>query len=410
MVSAMRVLEAGGVADPRETGRRLREARRIRRLTQQEVAAQLGVSRPLVIAMEQGTRTARPEELTRLATLYGWTVHELTRPTPVVAGLAERLGLRPGEESHQALADAAGQAQRLAEDIVELYELSGTSPSPSLRLPAPYDTTGLRPVAAAEDIAACERQRLGLGDGPVPQLRRLLEDDVGLLVLAIDLPPRVTGLVGPVEPVGVCVAVNAAHPHERRWWALAHAYGHLTVDPHHAEVAYLPGHARAPAGERFAEAFAARFLMPGPGLARRFHALWRARGGSLTPADMLGLARTYQVPVAALVLRLEALGLVPARTWASPAGRGFQVGAAPCAAGSGSPLAKADLLPLRVRYLACEAHLAGLLSEGELARLLRTDRRAARELVRKLSHSVDVGEEGGGVELEIDPEHYLATS
>jgi hypothetical protein len=107
------------------------------------------------------------------------------------------------------------------------------------------------------------------------------------------------------------------------------------------------------------------------------------------------------------------LGLIPTGTWASPTGRGFQVEAAARAARSASPTAppaKADLLPLRVRYLACEAHLAGILGEGELARLLRTDRRAARELVRELSRSIDVSEEGSVVELEIDPEHYLTAS
>ena len=41
-------------------------------------------------------------------------------------------------------------------------------------------------MAAAESLAAGERNRLGLGDGPVLELRKLLEADVGFCVLAAE--------------------------------------------------------------------------------------------------------------------------------------------------------------------------------------------------------------------------------
>lgn len=50
---------------------RLLEARKAAGLTQQEAAAQLGVSRPTLIAIEKGTRQTKPEELVKLAALYG---------------------------------------------------------------------------------------------------------------------------------------------------------------------------------------------------------------------------------------------------------------------------------------------------------------------------------------------------
>ena len=45
--------------------------------------------------------------------------------------------------------------------------------------PQEYDVTNMPIEAAAESIAIAERQRLGLGDSPVPMLRNILEQSVG---------------------------------------------------------------------------------------------------------------------------------------------------------------------------------------------------------------------------------------
>lgn len=198
------------------------------------------------------------------------------------------------------------------------------------------------------------------------------------------------------------MAINARHPHERQRWSLAHEYGHFLTNRYSPELTVLHGYLRVPAHERFAEAFAARFLMPGSGLTRRFQNLRRARDGTLTPADLLQLANLYDVSVTALVLRLEALRLVAAGTWDALLERGFRVEEAKALVGLSSTPPDTELLPLRHRYLVAEAYLDGTLSEGQLARLLRVDRLAARQLVHDLSQSADVGEDGDTLELGLD--------
>src|SRR5260370_6930036 len=61
---------------------RLRAARESSGLTQAQAAAELGVSRPLLISIEKGTREVKPEELVSLAEMYGKPLSELLRPTP----------------------------------------------------------------------------------------------------------------------------------------------------------------------------------------------------------------------------------------------------------------------------------------------------------------------------------------
>ncbi len=382
---------------------RLREARRARGVSQDQAAREIGVSRPTLIAIEQGRRPAKPAEIVSLARLYGRGVAELVRPAPAVTGLVAqfRLGAGPAAEI-AATTSAIDDLQRLADSIVALEEATGAKRP--RHYPVPYDVTGLAPEAAAEQIADAERRRLGLGDGPLPQLRAVLENDVNLLVFAVPLPSRVAGLYGYAEPAGGCVAVNARHPHERQRWSLAHEYAHFLTSRPAAEITALPGTSRMSAGERLADAFAGHFLMPALGLARRYGAQRQSRGGRFSAGDLLQLAALYEVSAEAMALRLESLKLITPGWWKSLRERGLRVEEAKELIGLSTPAPDEELLPLRHRYLAVEAFLTGSLSEGQLAKLLRLDRLAVRSLVSRLAASADVDEAGDVVALSYQPQ------
>jgi len=57
------------------------------------------------------------------------------------------------------------------------------------RNPPEYRISGLPISHAAEGLASQERNRLGLGDGPIPILRDLLEQEVGLRIFYLPLCP-----------------------------------------------------------------------------------------------------------------------------------------------------------------------------------------------------------------------------
>lgn len=381
---------------------RLREARRARGVSQESAAQEIGVSRPTLIALEQGRRPAKPDEVVRLARLYGRSVAELVRPTTAVSGLVAQFRVGSGAGAHgTAIALAVDDLQRLADSVVALEETTGVQRP--RHYPAPYDVSGLPPEAAAEQVADAERRRLGLGDGPLPQLRSVLENDVGLLVFAVPLASKVAALYGYAEPAGGCVAVNSRHPHERQRWSLAHEYAHFLTSRHGAEVTALPGASRTSAGERLADAFGGHFLMPALGLARRFNAQRQSRGGRFSAGDLLQLAALYEVSAEAMALRLESLRLTTPGWWKSLRDRGLRVEQAKELVGLATQPGGEELLPLRHRYLAVEAHLSGELSEGQLVELLRLDRLAVRDLVARLAASCDVDEAGDVIELSYEP-------
>ncbi|MFN3651309.1 MAG: ImmA/IrrE family metallo-endopeptidase [Armatimonadota bacterium] len=386
--------------DPRVLGLRLQEARKDRKLTQQDAAAALGMSRPTYIAIEKGERPVQPHELIRLAQLYGRDVHELLRHRPPIRDFVPhfRGAAVDAYESNPELEEATRLLQRLSDDYLELEEKCG-SPLPR-NYPVLYNISGRDPVEAAEEVASAERNRLGLGDGPVTNLRDLLEGDVGLRIFYIGLPSRISGLFVYTEELGGCIAIQRKHPAGRRLWSLCHEYAHFLVHRYEPEVTILRTDLRSSRKERFADSFAKAFLMPALGLRRRFYDLVRSVG-QLTPAALINLADLYGVSFEALLLRLEDLRLIPVGTWRGLKDNKFQVKEAQAILGlrSGS---EEPMLPRRYMGLAARAYEDGLLTEGELVGILHTDRQQARRIVQEQTTRTAVTEEGEAGELVLD--------
>lgn len=387
--------------DPAVVGERLADARRARHLTQQQAAAELGVARTTITAMEKGDRRPRATELVKLAQLYGRPVGDFvraettSRPNFVVQFRAVR-----GAEEAGVSADIQ-RFEELCRWYVELEEELG-APLPR-RYPPAYDISGTVPERAAEEVANSERNRLGLGDGPIGHLWGLLETDIGLRVFAMPMTNgRIAGMFLYTEEYGGCIAVNANHPEERRRWSAIHEYAHFLTERYKPEISVLNLYKRVPESERLADAFARFFLMPATGLARRFEAMRRAKNSPITPTDVLALSHLYRVSMQAMTLRLEELKLLPAGTWDRLHDMGFKPNQARELTRLPAHEPELPHLPLRYVALAVQAYVDGRLTEGQLAERLGTDRVGARERVRELTSESEPVEDGGWQQVPLD--------
>jgi len=382
--------QGGGIAG---LASRLRAARESRGLTQAQAASELGVSRPLLIAIEKGTREASPGELIKLAEIYGKPVSELLRPSapPVAIGARFRAALASVPDAGQ-LSGAVTRLEDQADNYLDLLRRANAE-APG-RYPAARSISHLDPWQAGEDLATEERNRLGLGDGPIRPLREVLEIEVGLRVFLLPLPRHVAGLFVYVDVLGGCIGVNISHPTERRRWTMAHEYAHYLATRDRAEVTPVTQRRHQPESERFADAFAANFLMPRSGLSRRFHELRRGKDGKVTPATLVQLAHAYGVSVQALTLRLEDLRLVPPGTWDKLSDHDFQPRAAARILGTEPAEQAADALPLHCRLLAVQLYADGEITEPQLARYLNTDIVGARRAYQELTETGDVSDDG----------------
>lgn len=396
----MQPLEA---IDPRTLGQRIAEARKARGKTQEEVASHLGYSRPTYIAIEKGDRRAQPEEISKLASYLGRRIHELVRPgepvvelQPHLRAVAEKMKASDVQE----LLVGIDELQRLAEDYRELEDLMNAplrfNFPPEVNLAPRLDVTQL-----AESIAVQERQRLGLGDQPVTNLRSILEWDVGLRIFYWELPSAIAGMYAFAAEIGCCILVNRKHPAVRRRVSMLHEYGHLIVDRYRPGIDYLTYGGRKPANERFAEGFALSFLMPASSVQQRFNAIVSSTG-DFQVADLCRLSHFYFVSVEAMCLRLEQLGLAPRGTWQSLK----ESGLAPHTAASILELPSQPVsdqpYPERYKYLAVHAFEQGKISQGRLARFLRCDPVTAREIVARCLTSLHIEDDGEQCMLQLE--------
>ena len=229
--------------------------------------------------------------------------------------------------------------------------------------------------------------RLGLGDGQIPLLRDILEQDVGVRIFYYTLPAKFSAIYLYDDQVGGCIAINSNHPEERRRWSLAHDYGHFLTYRHNPAVFIENGYQRKPESERLADDFANYFLMPTNGVTRRFNDIRRTKD-KITPGDLCLLAHYYGVSVEAITRRLEDLKLLPTGLWDNLRKGGFKVRMAQKQLGLGPLPAREQKFPTRYQYLAIEAFDRELISEGLLSRFLEVDRLEARRTAEVLRQSV----------------------
>lgn len=361
--------------DPKALGERLRAARTRAGLSQEQASEALKMARTTLVAIEKGQRRLRPEELRQMAELYHTSTNALLRPSSVTVDLVPRFRALPGK-SAKAANDAAALLNDLAAAEVELEHLVGATLS---RNYPPERRLGAGDVREqAEDAALEMRQRLGLGLGAINDLISVLETDVGIRVFIRPLPSNISGLFAYDDVTGACILLNLKHPSERRSMTAAHELGHLLATRREPDVLQM-GETAQTREERFASSFAAALLMPAAAIRRRFDDLQRD-AGKFSPRHLIVMAHQFNVSEEALCRRLEELGLLPNGTWDSLHDRGFSGQLVRQVFGD-KPLESTLVLPPRLWLLAAQAYRQDLLSEGQLARLLRLDRVQVRAII-----------------------------
>ncbi|HLJ35893.1 MAG TPA: XRE family transcriptional regulator [Ktedonobacteraceae bacterium] len=377
--------------DMRKLGKELQQARSKRGMTQEEAAKIIEVARTTLTAIEKGERRIKADELIKLAHAYGHQVSDFVRSRPIVEPFqAQFRGLvLPNVEDEANLMPYVDKLEELSRNYLELEQIEQV---PVIRkYPPEYNIVGLRIEQAAESIAIEERLRLGLGDGPIPILRDILEQDVGLRVFYLPLiPSKFAAIYHFDNQLGGNIVINRLHLEERRRRSLAHEYAHFLTHRYKPNVLIEGVYQRLPESERFADAFAQFFLMPTSSLIRRFQNVRRTKQ-SITPADLCILAHYYGVSVAAITLRLEDIRLLPTGIWEKLRNQGFQIREAQQQLNLETLPMRDDVLPMRYQYLAVDAFDRALITEGQFARFLEVDRVEARYIAETLrQHSRDV--------------------
>ncbi|MCX5951933.1 MAG: ImmA/IrrE family metallo-endopeptidase [Cyanobacteria bacterium] len=385
--------------DPRRLGDLLQQARKKMGMTQADAARVIDAARTTLVAIEKGERRLKPNELIQLARAYGRSVSDFVRPTPAI---------EPFEVQFRAVYHRQEQEELQINPVIEHFEqlcrnyleLEQIMDAPMTRTyPPEYRCNTLPLEAAAENIALAERQRLGLGDGPLPLLRDILEISVGIRVFYLKMPPKYSEIYSYDSQLGACMAINQNHYEERRRWSMAHGYLHFLAHRHKPVLDFDGQYQRRPESEQLAESFPKYFLMPTSGLLRRFNDMSSVHG-KFTTTNLFTLANYYGVSLEALANRLEDLALLPTGSWARLRDRGIKVRKVQQDLGLQETAHRSDQLPVHYQHLAIDALEQGKITEGRFADFLEVDRLEARRIAEELrNHSAGIDDEIISLEL-----------
>lgn len=368
--------------NPREVGERLRAARETAQIKQAQAAETIGVARTTLIAIEQGQRTIKLDELQALARMYATSVNALLRREAVHTDLVPRFR-KLGSTITSAIDQAVALLNNLARAEVELENLLGlekTCNYPPERAILPGDVR-----AQAEQDAFELRQRLGLGGAPIHDIASLLDTQLGVRVFVRKLDPKVSGLFAFDPSTGACILLNARHRRGRRNSTGAHELAHL-VTRRPAEV--FDDQIEDSREERYAHAFSRCFMMPARSVMEQFKDI-TAGSKNLSRRHVIILANMFSVSREAIVHRLEELKLVRpgAWEWFEQNGRITDEQEREVLGDRQVPDQLAgdakDPLPMRLSLLAVAAWRQQLLSESQLARLLKIDRIELRRVLQE---------------------------
>jgi Zn-dependent peptidase ImmA (M78 family)/DNA-binding XRE family transcriptional regulator len=287
-------------------GHNIKKARELAGLSQERLAEMLEISRATLSAIENGHVAINSGKLLTAAKLLGCPVSEFLRIEE------ERLALL----YRAALEEAAPPPVRSAFESFckgyrELEEIVGIADN---QLPPPdYSSSPgaeTRPDQFAEQVAASERQRLGLGDrDPIANVFQLLEEQ-GVRIFRHSLGhDNVFGISAFSLKYGPCIMLNSANTVERQIFSLAHEYGHLLMHRRLYQSAEpASGLDKEHPMEIMANQFAANFLVPTAGLCEVFGRDVGQRDVGFQ--DLIYLKRYFKVSAQVVLRRLLDVDLV----------------------------------------------------------------------------------------------------
>lgn len=277
---------------------RLKTAREAVGLTQQQVADWLGVRRPAVAEIENGSRAVKSDELVRLASLYGrslgWIAEGELRPHDSLAAALFRA------DSHQ---DAAlhREAAILAKRCAMVFDLERKFRAKvPVRAPEYSDSTALadrsQSMIHGKQVAYQERARLGIGDNAPLRDPWGVVEDAGIRVFPLDLGDDhiIDGIFTRSAEGHACVGVNVGKWVFRQVFTVVHEYGHALMDSDLGGEACTTSKGWSQKGSRYANRelranqFAAVFLLPREALLWFLESRGKLRGRAARPyADNL---------------------------------------------------------------------------------------------------------------------------
>jgi Zn-dependent peptidase ImmA (M78 family)/transcriptional regulator with XRE-family HTH domain len=294
---AARASQAGRLLIPSK----LRDARKVARLSQTELADRIGVSRQSVSAYERGDKSPEPATFQKIADILGQPVAFFTTENAESFGVATTKFFRKvgpetlrRNEACAVLGDWFVQTAKYLDQFVNY-------PAPAIPEFAPTDGNGRFSFDEINEIALQLRKQWGLGPGPISNVLALLESK-GIVVCRYEMEGEnveAFSFWNGHRPFVFMASEKVAGVRLR--YDLAHELGHLVLH-RWIEQSELEDKPTLKAIESEADRFAGAFLLPSVSFPNE---IYTTRLDAFLP-----LKERWKVSIQAMVYRCRDLDLI----------------------------------------------------------------------------------------------------
>lgn len=301
-------------------GERLRQCRNHAGLIQEAVAQQVSAPRELISMWENDIRVPSRRQLDKLAKILLVTKEYLLGIEESTGSTMEQMLFRhhPNNALSQEVRKGINEWTGF---LTDWSEFLGDEASGNRRPLRDFDRDiGTTDVRRASSLATKVRKVYALGQDALPNMYTFL-DKQGVLVYrsstlaSYNRDDGISGAFYNHPNLGFCILVNAATTLGRQTFTLAHEFAHALF--HYSEKGLISSSFKPTSAnnrseyasfERFADAFAAHFLVP----ATRLRILWKAfRTEEVVPSRAaVMLAAHFRVSYIMLLFRLLNEGLI----------------------------------------------------------------------------------------------------
>lgn len=349
---------------PQLIGTQLRIARNSINLTLQDVCNKLNFAVSTLSDIERGKRQVSSVELFKFSKLYGRPIEFFLKEQSINSFA---LLLRAADETSISKKSIM-KFQDLCNNFVFLKNLMKV---PNVSSPPDYSRQEPN-LSDAEEIAEIERSSLGLNGQPIKDVSDLLESKRGIMIFHLpEHSDTFSGAFAADSDCGACFLINANHPHRRRAFTIAHEYGHCIAHRNElAHIDFVSEFTNNKQNEKFADAFAAAFLMPRRTISEMMSQLKSSKEDSL-PAIIIQLAIYFGVSFEAVGWRLVNLRKLTRESWYSILEQ--HIPSTPLAKFFGYEIREneaPEILPNKYKYLCYQAFEQKKISFERLAELL----------------------------------------
>lgn len=281
--------------------KRLQQARFLKRKSLADLGLDTDISRQALSQFERGDRTPLPDTVAKLARVLGVPVEFFLRPIGRLEGgtrtlvhyrsLKRTRDIIKEQQRASAILDLCAALVDTLEDHVEYQPAC-----------VPIVATATNPLLLSaegvEDVASDTRKRMGLGDGPIPDMALLVEN-LSVPIIHTPLPAGMDGLSAwYVDRPLIVVSSECSYARDRL--NVAHEFGHLVLH-HDIEEPELDDETfKVVEGQAWR--FAGAFLLPAKSFLSEVY--------SVSLDALLILKRKWGVSVAAMIRRLMDLDVI----------------------------------------------------------------------------------------------------